>query len=139
MCIITGTHKMSLQDHLLAESQLLPVSAHLNLTCAQFLAIASCADHPSHATVNLPTGSCKSRKGIVHTLQSRFGEVIQPFLRDGVLPPANLKKTLKQMHTSAVDKNKRKLVSKFLGGPPPDIDPSESTLPQFFIALILMD
>jgi hypothetical protein len=34
MRIITGAHKMSSQDHLLAETQLLLVSAHLDLTCA---------------------------------------------------------------------------------------------------------
>ena len=130
MRVITGAHKMSSRDHLLAETQLLPVSAHLDLTCTQFLACAMVADHPSHATVNLPSGNRCGRKDIVHTLQSRFGGAVQPFLKDGVLPPANLKKALNTIHTAAVDASKRSLSSKLLGRPPPDIDPSEGTLPR---------
>jgi hypothetical protein len=105
MRVITGAHKIASHDHLLAETQLLPISTHLELTCAQFLARASCVNHPFHATVNLPSGNRSGRKGgIVHTLQSRFGSVVQPYLRDGVLPPANLKRTLNSIHTLIVER-----------------------------------
>jgi hypothetical protein len=130
MHVITGAHKMASRDHLLAEMQLLPISTHLELTCAQFLASASCVNHPSHAIVNLPSGNRSGRKGgIVHTLQSRFGSVVQPYLRDGVLPRAKLKRILNSIHTSIVDKTKRSLTSKLLRRPPLDIDPTEAKLP----------
>jgi hypothetical protein len=88
MRTITGAHKNSDEGHLLAETQLLPVREHLDLVCKQFLASASRKNHPSHATFNLPSGSRPGRSsGIVHTLQSMFGHVVQPLLNDeGVFP-----------------------------------------------------
>jgi hypothetical protein len=79
MRTITGAHRNSSQDHLLAETKLLPNSENLNLICSQFLASASRADHPSHSTIKLPTGARPGRKGVVHTLQSRFWTCSQAF------------------------------------------------------------
>jgi hypothetical protein len=107
MRTITGTHKMAAQDHLLAETQFLPVSAQLDLACSQFLASASRADHPSNTVVNKPTGSRLGRKDIVHMLQSRFGQVVRPYLNDeGKLPGVFYKRAIREIHTSIVSKNK---------------------------------
>jgi hypothetical protein len=89
MRLITGCHKMASQDHLLAEFGLFSIAEHLKLVCYQFLASASHECHPSHGTNNLPTGICPGRKEAVHTLQSKFGDVVKPYLRDGVLPESN--------------------------------------------------
>jgi hypothetical protein len=70
MRVIMGAHKMVYRNHLLVKTQLLPVSTHFDLTCARFLACASYADHPSHATVNLPSGNRTGRKGGSSTLSS---------------------------------------------------------------------
>jgi hypothetical protein len=130
MRTITGAHKMASQDHLLAECQFLPVAAELDLACSQFLASASRATHPSNATINKPTGTRSGRKGIVHTLQSRFGHVVSPFLNDnGVLREIAYKRTINAIHTATVTKNKRALKNKLLGTTPPEINPSEETLP----------
>jgi hypothetical protein len=128
MRVMTGNHKAASTDHLLAETELLPVSEHLGMVCSQFLACASVASHPSHETVRLPTGSRKGRKKIVHMLQSRFGHVVEPFTADGVLSGVSLKRTLESIHTSVVSRNKQKLYNKVLGGVPPEVDPSEQTL-----------
>jgi hypothetical protein len=128
MRLITGTHRMASQDHLLAETEMLPVADHLNMVCAQFLASASNTTHTSNVTVNLSTGDRPSRKGIVHTLQSRFVHVVQLYLTNGLLAQVLLKRTLKAIHTNTVTANKRCLNNKLLGGPSPDIDPSKMTL-----------
>jgi hypothetical protein len=47
----TGYHKMSSQDHLLAETELLPISEDLRLICTQFLASASREDHLWHSVI----------------------------------------------------------------------------------------
>jgi hypothetical protein len=128
MRVMTGNHKAASTDHLLAETELLPVSEHLGMVCSQFLACASVASHPSHETVRLPSGSRKGRKKVVHTLQSRFGHMVEPFTTDGILPGVSLKRTLETIHTSVVSRNKAKLYNKVLGGVPPEVDPSEQTL-----------
>jgi hypothetical protein len=97
--LITGNHKMASKEHLLAEMQLLSVREQLELSCKQFLESASCPSHPSHATVRLLMGSCLGRKKIHHTLQSRFGQDIEPYLQDCVLPEAAVKRMLSAIHT----------------------------------------
>jgi hypothetical protein len=89
-------------NHLSGETGILPIKDHLSLICKQFLASASCRCHPSHETVNLPSFTRPGRKNQIHTLQSRFGEFIQPCLTDGVLLDINYKKALKSLHTNAV-------------------------------------
>jgi hypothetical protein len=63
-----------------------------------------------------------SWKDIVHTLQSRFGDSVRPFLNDeGVLPAISHKHTLNALHTAlqtvAVRASKAKLVNKLLHRP----------------------
>jgi hypothetical protein len=132
MRTITGAHRNSDKGHMLAETQLLPVREHLGFVCKQFFASASRRNHPSHATVNQPTRSQPGRlSGVVHTLQSRFEHVVQPYLNDdGVLREISYKRTLKGMHTKVVSDNKRLIVSKLLSVAPQDINPEEETLPR---------
>jgi hypothetical protein len=59
MRMITGNVKMASQDHLLAESSVLPIKAHLGLICSQFLASASRSSHPSNEVIKIPTGERK--------------------------------------------------------------------------------
>ena len=121
---------MADQDHLLAETGMLPVSEHLRLLSCQFLANASQEHHPSHQVIKIPTGLRKGRKEVVHTLQSRFQHEVEPFLKDGVLPSADYKKTIASIHTSIVASNRRSNKSKLLGTAPPEISPLEGTLPR---------
>jgi hypothetical protein len=136
MHLITGAHKMSCQDHLLAECNFLPVSEELSLSCCQFLASASRVKHPSHSVIQLPTGERWGRKGIVHTLQSRFSHEVQPYLTNGILPSSNYKKTIKAIHTKVVARNKQTLRNKILGRTPPEIEPLEDTLPRHTRAVL---
>jgi hypothetical protein len=128
MRVITGDHKMASRDHLLAETQLLPVKEHLKLICMQFLASASQIDHPSNQVIKLQSGERKGRKKKIHTLQSRFGHAVDPYPTDGVLPEANYKKTISALRTSVVAAYKRSLTCNLLGTPPRDINPIEATL-----------
>ena len=130
MRVITGSHLMADTDHLLAETNLLSIKDHLGLICKQFLASAYREDHPSHHIIKLPTGSRPGRKEIRHTLQSRYDEDVKPYLRDGVLPESLYKQTIKDIHTKVVTESKSKLINKVLGRAPPDIDPSEMSLPR---------
>ena len=131
MRVITGAHQMADTDHLLAETDMLPVDEQLGLACKQFLASAHRRDHPSHSVVKLHSGVRPNRKDIIHTLQSRYLDTIEPFLNeDGVLPKIAYKRCINGIHTSVVSSCKQKLVNKVLGTVPPDIDPSESTLPR---------
>jgi hypothetical protein len=59
MHTITGCHKMANQDHLLAETGMLPVTEHLRLLSCQFLANASQEHHLSYQVVKIPTGQRK--------------------------------------------------------------------------------
>jgi hypothetical protein len=129
MRLITGEHKLSSQSHLLAETKLLPVADQLELMCSQFLANAYQVEHPSHSTILLPIGERRGRKGVIHTLQSRFNHVVQPYLKNGVLPSSDYKKTIKAIHTSIVAKNKSTLINRSWGRTPPEIDPLKESLP----------
>jgi hypothetical protein len=133
MWVITGSHKMADTDHLLIKTELLSVKDHLGLICKRFLASAFRDDHPSHNPSKFLLALGQVRRTLstsivhVHNLQSRYDHVMQPFLKDGVLP--DYKKTIKQIHTTVVSECKRKLVNKVLGTASPDHDPSESSFP----------
>ena len=63
------------------------------------------------------------------TLQSKHLSSVSTFLTDGVIPPSEYKSTLKSIHTNAVASAiSNHEFSRVLGGPRPDIDPSESSL-----------
>jgi hypothetical protein len=123
-----GAHRRASQDRLLAETEILPVADHLNMVCAQFLASASTATHTSNATVHLPTGDRPGRKATLcspasamwcnHILLTAY------FLRFHLKEPSNLSTP------TQFTANKRRSNNKLLDGPPPDIDPSEKTLPR---------
>jgi hypothetical protein len=121
---------MADQDHLLAETELLSVSESLGLACKQFLASAHRVEHPSHSVVKQHSGFRPGRKDIIRTLKSRFQDVNEPFLFNGVLPEARYKRTIQTIHTNVVSTSKRRLVNRVLGRAPPDIDPSESSFPK---------
>ena len=131
MRTITGAYKNSSTNHLLAEAELLSVSESLELSCRQFLVSVLRVNHPSHLTVNLSTGQRIGRKGgIVHTLQSRYRESVEHYLTDGVVPEAEYKKIIKDIHTKTVDTSKKSLINNVLGGLPPAIHLSERSLPR---------
>jgi hypothetical protein len=67
----------------------------------------------------------EGRKGVVHTLPSRFMHIVDPYLKDSVLPPVSYKHTINAIHTSVVSKNQKSLVSKFLGKVPTEISKQE--------------
>jgi hypothetical protein len=118
---------MASEEHL-AETKLLSVKKHLKLICMQFLTSAFHIDRPSHSVIKRPTGERKGRKEEIHMLQLRFGYAIDHFLKDGVLPEADYKKTINSSHTSVVAAEESLLVNKLLGTLPPDISPEEVTL-----------
>jgi hypothetical protein len=107
MRTITGAHEMASQEHRLAQCRFLPDAAELDLACSQFLASTLGTTRLSNSTINKPTGTRPGRKGIIHTLQSRFRHVVSPFLNDdGVLPEIVYKHTINAIHTATVTKNK---------------------------------
>jgi hypothetical protein len=69
MRMITEAHRMADTDHLLAETEMLPVDEQLGLACKQFLASAHRCHHPSHSIVKLHSGDRPDRGDIIHTLQ----------------------------------------------------------------------
>ena len=127
--ICTGSCKMSSQSHLFHEAKVLPVQDHLSLLCKQYLVSALRVSHPSHANVTTPPGERNKKQ----TLQSKFLPAVQPFLTDGILPPRTYKKTISQLHTSAVqDAILNSAPNPILGQIPPEIDPSELALPRHY-------
>jgi hypothetical protein len=56
MGLITGCHKAASEDHLHAETELMPVADHLAMLCTQFLASYMRTAHPLHEVVKLPPG-----------------------------------------------------------------------------------
>jgi hypothetical protein len=72
MRVITGAHQMADTDHLLAETEILPVDEQLGLACKKFFASAHRRDHPSHSIVKLHSGDRPGRGDIIHTQQSRY-------------------------------------------------------------------
>jgi hypothetical protein len=104
---ITGAHKNSSTNHLLADAKLLSVSESLDRSCRQFLVRALRVNYPSHLTVNLPTSQRIGRKGgIVRTLQSRHRKYVEHYLTDGVIPEAEYKMIIKDIHTKTIEASK---------------------------------
>ena len=65
------------------------------------------------------------------TISSKYGPIVRPFLSDGVVPAAEVKKVVNQIHTEAVLKSIDDLgVNPVLGVRPPPIDRSERSLPR---------
>ena len=96
--------------------QSLPVSDHLELLGAQYLAGAQNPDHPAHRVVNLPPGPRRMK----------VGHLVEPHLVNGTLPDGALKSTIDKIHTK-VAKNKCG-VNRVLGTQAPRVDATESSL-----------
>ena len=126
--VITGCHASASHDHLHQETLILPVSEHLSLICAQFLASCLRPDHPSYNTVRLDGGQCSKK----HTLSSRFLPVVAPFLNaDGSLDPPLYSSTVKKLHTKFVANSISKLEpNPVINFRPPKIHKSEENLPR---------
>jgi hypothetical protein len=135
MRLITGCHKAPSISHLHAETKLMPVAEHLTMLCIQFLACCLSPSHPSHQTVLLPPGPRKNSNGcpMKETLSSRFGDDLAPYLQDGVLPAILYNRTKDAIHTNAVGSYLDSAAPNIiLGTRPPEIHPSEETLPRIY-------
>jgi hypothetical protein len=83
-------------------------------------------DYPSHETVLLSSGPRKMKE----TLSSRYMQVVEPFLQDGVIKEITYRKTLEAIHSSAVAAAiSRQGPNRVLQGPAPAISASEQKLP----------
>ena len=124
---ITGNLLMADIPHLHSETQTLPIKNHLDLLCTQFLANALHPDHPSHPYVTLNPGPRHDRR--IKTLQSTYADKLTDWTTDGTISSDDRKVILKDLHTEAVTTYLHDAPpNRVLGGPPPDIDPSERTL-----------
>ena len=123
--MITGCHAASAIDHLHAETEILPVSDHLLLLSAQYLASAQRSDHPAHRIVNLPPGPRRKKE----TLTTKVGHLVEPHLVNNAVPADAYKTTVDQIHTRVVEEAlSRSSNNRVLGARAPRIDPSETSL-----------
>jgi hypothetical protein len=105
--LATGCHQAASIDHLHSEAQILPVEAHLDMVCTQFLAGAMMRGHPSHDIVQRPPGPRRNKNGrpMKETLASKYMPALEKHLnKDGVIPEISYKRVLKEIHTEAVKK-----------------------------------
>ena len=120
---------MSDTHHLHAETKILPIDAHLNMLCSQFLASSLRTSHPSHPYVTMPSGPRADRRK--PTLQSRFTRDIDQYLQDGIIPNSEYPSIIKEIHSSAVRNfTATQRPNRLLLSPPPDISPDEQRLPR---------
>ena len=98
------------------------------MLCSQFLANALRPLHPSHEVVMHPLPWPRNQKD---SLKSKFVEAVSPYLVDGIVPQANYKKVLSDIHTSAVKASIDAIgPNRVLGSIPLAIAKSESCLPR---------
>ena len=126
---VTGLLSASCIGHLQAKTEILPVVDHLRLLSSQYLARALQPSHPSHEAVcRQPRPGHRQMK---FTLQSKVGEVVEPFLQNGVIPAGEYRETLKKVHTKIVaDSILNAPANRVLKAPPPRIHSSETSLPR---------
>ena len=123
--VATGCVSATRWEYLNQEAKILPVQAKLDLLCSQFLASAHRLGHPSREAVTMDAGP----RSMKHTLQSRFGAKVAPFLVDGVMGRGEYPAALKSLHTDAVANSIPALgANHVIGTPPPPIDDSERAL-----------
>ena len=129
-----GCHNAASIDHLHAEAQELPVSQHLRLLSAQFLARTLQPSHPSYGVVTRPPG----RRLIKHTLRSKVIDDVQPFLdANGDLPPGTYQAAINSIHTNIVAETVRNQShNRVLDAPPPPISKQEKRLPRITRAIL---
>ena len=123
--VATGSVKASAQDHLHAETRVLPVREHLSLLAHQHLATCLQRTHPSYATVTADSGP-RDKKG---TLQRRYGARVLKYCTNGAVEDAKAARA--ELHTEFVDAAIRaRSNNRVLNTPTPDIDEEELTLPR---------
>ena len=67
----------------------------------------------------------------METLSFKYGAVVHPFLKDGIIPAADVKQTSDRIHTNALFKSIDNLgVNPVLSVRPPPIDRSARSLPR---------
>jgi hypothetical protein len=123
--LLTGCHAAASLDHLHQECKILPVRKHIDMLAKQFLANAMQPHHPLHAIV---TASPTARPNMKPSLQTKYGQSLTPYLRDGVVKHASYKKVLSAIHTAdtgaAMD---HYAPNKVLGTKPPRVSKQDST------------
>ena len=126
--LATGCHKAASVDHLHAEVEELPVSEHLHLISAQFLASSLQPNHVSRPYTTLDQGP----RPLKHTLRSKCINDVEQFLDpNGEIPRGSYEKTKKDLHTKIVSQTiARSGDNRVLGRRPPPINKSESHLPR---------
>jgi hypothetical protein len=129
LCAIMGCHTSTSVQHLHDESRMLQVQDQLDIQCSQFLLNTRQVDHPSHSITSRPPGPRPSRKS---TLQHQFSKNIEQFVNaNNKISSFDYKKATKQIHTNAVASAlEKREVNPVLGTPPPEVHPSEATLPR---------
>ena len=99
--ISLGCHAMSSVEHLHLEAGMLPVSDHLHLLSAQFLAKSL---HPSHASFPFTTLDRGPRQ-LKHTLRSKVFSDLEPYVEaDGTINRGNYEAVKKHLHTDIVSR-----------------------------------
>jgi hypothetical protein len=126
--VVTGCHAAASEQHLHEECKVLPVADHISMQCAQFLANTKTTRHPSSNVTNRPQGDRPTMKP---TLQYAFNNrVLHHTNEAGIVPEIAYKKVLNTIHTETVAAERARCKpNRVLGYPPPEVHPSEATLP----------
>ena len=125
--LVTGCTKMTQEDHLHRECNLLKVNQSLQLLCDQYLASSLRDEHPCSPIVKPPP----TPRNMKDTLYSFSIKSVQPLLTEGIMPSGNYKTALSVLHTSAVGRAiVQQAANPVLNQRAPDIDPSEASLQQ---------
>ena len=110
---------------------MLPVSNHLRMISAQFLASCSRASHPSFNTISSPSGTRQMKQ----TLQSAHRDSVDVFLTNGVLPAEAYNNAKQIIHADFVEAALNEQEDNpLLQRRPPPVHPSESRLPRAYRA-----
>ena len=123
---ITGCHKMTHPDNLHRESSIIPVRDHCRLLTQQYVLRCHVEDHPNRHVVHTPRPFRSIRYNLHDVIQSVKNLVNRVTLNKG-----NLRQVMDIAHTevvaSTISSYKENIV---LGGRPPPIDVSETSLPR---------
>ena len=122
--IVTGFHAITPEDHLHQETKVLPVKNHCTLLTRQHLIKCERPDHPNHfGTRPLSTGRPRPVRSDIRRERNAVSHLTNLVL-DG-----KVKDALNSLHTDAVsDAIEHFKLNVVLGGRPPPIHASESTL-----------
>lgn len=127
---VTGCHAAASFQHVHDECKVLPVREHIAMQCTQFLVNSRQAMHPSNEVTGRPPGA---RPDMKPTLQHCFAREAVNYTTDGAITEMALKRAIKDIHTKAVtDVRAKSSPNRVLGVPPPEVHPSEASLPQCY-------